>query len=257
MIEWDEINWKQGIATLVLGILLIAGGIFVVDDYLRSQRTAEAIRANLEELNNYAAKYQPPALKDLGPLEAEVQTLESRLAQAQVKLPAGYDAVAIQTEIENRARALMVNLRGVAPQPTTTRGHVVYHPFRVTFSGTREQITDFLRSLDQMPYLHQIESGNISLADEIRVTINLLSFDEDSWLEANPCPELTPLPPVQETQAEKLRLFQGNLLSKQQEVDRKLEELKKAQANVKKLCELNHRLGLARDKLQILNSYGE
>lgn len=257
MIDWDEINWKQGIATLVLGILLIAGGIFVVDDYLRSIRTQEALQGNLDEVNTYAAKYQPPALKDSSQLEAEVGDLEARLEKAQVKLPESYDPAEIQADIENRARAQTVNLLSVEAQPIFSRGYLVIHPFQVSFSGTRDQITDFLRSLDQIPSLHEMKSGNVSISDKVRVTVSLVSFDQDSWLEANPCPELTPPPQLRETKAESLRLFKGNLLQMQQEIARKLEDLKKAQDNVQKICDLNHRLGIARDKLQALSAQRE
>lgn len=257
MIDWDEIDWKQGIATLVLGIGLIAGGIFVLDDYFRSIRTQEALTSNLDDLNSYAAKYQPPALTDSSQLEAEAQGLEARLAQAQVKLPESYDDAAIQADFETRARELGVNLIRVEAQPAISRGYVVIHPFQVSFSGTQGQITDFLGSLNRIPYLHEMKGGNISLSDQIRVTVNLVSFDQASWLDANPCQELTPPPQLRETKAESLYLFKGNLLSMQQEVARKFEDLKKAQTNTQKICDLKHRLGIARDKLQALSAYSE
>jgi hypothetical protein len=107
MIDWDEIDWKRGIATLVLGLLIIAGGLFVLNDYLAFKRTKADLDQNLSDINAYAQKYPPAAGKDSSQVEAQIQALEAQLAASKVKVAESYDEAAVKAEIQARA-----NLQG-------------------------------------------------------------------------------------------------------------------------------------------------
>jgi len=253
MIEWDEIDWKRGIATLVLGILIIAGGIFVLNDYLTFKRTKADLDQNLSDITAYAQKYPPAsAAQDSSQVEARIKDLEAQIAASKVKLAESYDQAAMQAEIEARARTQGVNLISVDPQPSVSRGFLVYYPLQVTFGGTRDQVTEFLRSLDFLPYRHEMEKTRVSFSEKITITLNVIVFDRDSWLAANPCPEVIPLPALRETKVLFVRLFEDNLEQEQAQIEAKVGELQKAQALSQKTCDLNHQLGLAQFKLQAL-----
>ena len=254
MIDWDEIDWKRGIATMVLGLVLIAVGFFLLNDYYTSRRVKADLDQNLSDINAYAAKYPPPAVKDSSQVEAQVQDLEAQVAASKVKLPESYDDAAVQAEIQSRADLQGAKLLSVEPQPAVTRGFLVYHPVQVTFSGARDQITGFLHSLDFIPYLHEMETKPVSFTDKLTVTVNVLSFDKDSWLGANPCQELIPLPALRETKVMAVQVFKDQLAGEQQAIENKVGELQKAQSLAKKTCELNHAVGIAQFKLQALKS---
>ena len=254
MIDWDEIDWKRGVATLVLGLLLIAAGIFVLNDYLSFKRTKADLDQNLAELTAYAQKYPPAAGKDSPQLEAQIKDQEAQLAASKVQLPENYDAAAVQVEIEARARTQGANLISVDPQTSVSHGSLVYYPLQVSFGGNRDQVTGFLRSLDSIPFRHEMEKSQVSFSDKITVTLNLIVFDRDSWLSANPCPEVIPLPSLRETKVPTLHLFKGDLEQEQNQIETKQGELQKSQASSKKMCDLNRQDGMARFKLQALKS---
>jgi Tfp pilus assembly protein PilO len=254
MIDWDEIDWKRGIATLFLGLLIIAGGIFVLNDYLAFKGTKVNLDQNLADITAYAQKYPPAAAQDSSQLEAQIKDLEAQIAASKVKLADSYDQTAVQAEIESRAKLQGVNLISVEPRNPITHGFLIYHPLDVTFGGTRDQITEFLRGLDLLPFQHEIEKSPVSFSDKITITLNVIVFDRDSWLVANPCPEVIPVPALREVNVQSVRLFKGNLEQEQAQIEAKVGELQKAVSLSKQSCDVNHRLGLAQFKLQALKS---
>jgi hypothetical protein len=252
MIDWDEVNWGKGIAIILAGIVLVGGGIFVVNDYMSYQRLNSQLISQIEDLDNFYSTWSPPSEVEMLKMEQKLNDLQKFLQSSSVIVPGQIDFGEIENLIRSQAQANNVQLYEVNILAEESTGFFNVQPVEVSFEGSEEPVANFLRRVDQIQYAHQMEASMLSFGEAMDVKIKFYIFDTKEWNDFYDCKTSVTFPEIENVNIDKIRIFKGNLAQLKSQVDSKLASLKDTKQAANNKCELEGRIGALEEKVKLI-----
>ncbi len=252
MIDWDEVNWGKGIAIILAGIIVVGAGVFVLNDYLNYQRLQELLTGQIEELDQFYATWKPPSDLEMNRLEVKRDRLNKELQAAPIRIPATIDPVEIENTIREEAGRNAVAVSDVSFMAESSQGFFKIQPVQVSFTGDKEPVANFLRRLDQIPYIHQMETARLTFGEMMNITLNFFTFDKKSWDDLYKCKLAVTFPKIEDIDVEKVKVFKGNLDQLKSQVDDKLSSLARTKKAVNRECEFEREIGALEEQIGLI-----
>jgi Tfp pilus assembly protein PilO len=252
MIDWDEVNWGKGIAIIVAGLIVVGAGIFLLNDYLRYQRLNELLMGQIEELDQFYSTWKPPSDLEMAQLRAKRDNLINNLRTAAFTVPESIDPGEIENTIREEAVRNAVAVSDVSFLAESSRGFFRVQPVQVSFTGDEEPVANFLRRLDQIPYVHQLEATRLTFGEVMNITINLFTFDKNSWSDFYKCKLKVTFPKIEDVDIERVKVFKGNLDQLKSQVNDKHSSLVRAKEAVNQECKIEGEIGALEEQIGLI-----
>ncbi len=252
MIDWDEINWGKGIAIILAGVIVVGAGIFVMNDYLSSQRLRDQLSAQIEDLNNFYSTWEAPSEIEIAKLEQERNQMMDQVESAPFAIPDTIDPIRIENLIREQAQRSGVKVSEVALKAEDSRGFFKANPFVVSFTGNEEPVATFLRLIEMLPYAVQTEASRLTFGETMNIKVNFFTFDTQGWDEFYKCKLSVTIPQIDEVNIDKVFVFKGNLAQLKSEVGELQSSLKQTKQAVNRECEIEREKGALEEKIRLI-----
>jgi hypothetical protein len=255
MIEWDEVledvDWKRGLAVIVLGILIMGGGIFLALDLQHTNTARTLLESDRQEIEDFQKDWVPPK-KKVTELKKELKALEAELAAKGVELPETIDRDAVETEIKRIANSDRVEIVKYSPSEKID-GYCLILEVEVSFSSSGPRsAANFMADLGRISYPNTLKSQPVSLLDTtMGVTIEVYSFDLEGWELEKSCVGMT-VPDIPERDISGVRVFGSDLQGLKASVEQQRAGLVDVRDESIESCELQTEVEKVKNKIKII-----
>jgi hypothetical protein len=257
MIEWDEIledvDWKRGVAFLIVGLILIGGAVFLGLDMHKANTMKTLLENDEKDMETFEQTWAAPDSKEIADLQKELKQAEADYAALGVDLPDAVDQDAIIAKIKKIAASDNVQIVKVSPTSGREEYCSVLELGLVFSSSQQGNALNFLTDLSRMPEPHAVRSQPVSLlTGTMDVTVEFYSFDHAGWDEINNCALKLSLPLIPDRDISDIYVFQSGLADLKAKVDQENAGLKTVKIQFTKGCELQTRIDMIKTKIKIV-----
>ncbi len=260
MVDWDEVledvEWKKGLISLIVGAIVIGGGTFVALDYFRAKGLEELLQADLQSITDFQETWSE-STENINDLEIETKNLRLQIDNSGVLLPYKLNMGDLEDQITELASDSQVSIKQKARQNPTTDDDYLYlqeNPVKLIFSGTPRRSAYFLQDIEQMAAPHSLVSDPLSLKENGKVTIKFYSFDQAGWDADKNCHVDITLPEIPVRDISKITIYKSRLLSLKSNVDQQKASLAGVKKEYLEVCEAKKARDQAALELEIINN---
>jgi len=247
MIEWDEINWRSVIGIIVFAILLIAGSIFALNDFLNSKRLKADMEADLSRINEFYSTWKPPSQKDLEQMSSKADSLQKQLDQLKPRIGSELDFKQVQEKIQQLAGSAGVSLERMDAQTEGADGFLKVYPLTLAVKGSNEQISRFLIGVDNLGVAYRRRGNPAITSGQIELNLEFLAFDQQGWDKAYSCSIQANPPELKEANISRVKIFKDDLDGLKEKINAEKIKLEQSKKLLAEQCELEKKIsGLER-----------
>jgi len=251
MIEWDEIKWGRAIGIIILALVIIAGAIFVVNDYIVSNRLKAKLEAQLDDLGNFYATYKPPSAKDLERMQAQIEDFKKELAKLRPRLETSLDPNSLENKIRERANWSGVSVDELNFSPVTTEGFLILYPVSIQVSGPNTQLSRFMMEIDNLGLAKRTPEAPAISGNTVKINYQFLAFDLEDWNKSYSCNLGVTLPRLEEVNINRIKIFKDNLSELKQKVELQKAKLSDASKALDKECEIQKEISAYQERIKL------
>jgi len=250
MVDWEDFDWRKVVGAIIAAVLVIAGAIFVVEDYMSANRMKNNLDAQFKALNDFDAKYQPPGKPELDAMSAKVAVLQKDFAKLDPKLGDTVDAAVAEKKINNLASSLNVKLEKLEFREVSKENFMKVYPLAITVTGTNEQLSKFMGGLSDLGLVWRQRGAPSTSLGRIEMTIDLLAYDQNEWDKSFSCDLGIKVPENIPVNTDKIRIFKTTVSDLAVQVDSLQIKLADAKNTLDEKCSLERKISGLEDRIK-------
>ena len=260
MIDWDEVledvDWKKGLISLIVGIIVIGGGTFVALDYNRMSGLKVLLEADIQSITDFQQTWTA-STENISDLESETKSLKSKIANSDVVLPYEVNMDDLEAQISALASESNVTIKQMARQNPTKDDEYLYlqeNPVKLIFSGTPRRSAYFLQDVEKIDAPHLLVSDPMSDPANGKVIINFYSFDQTGWDEVHNCQIGITVPEIKTRDISGVMIFKNKISGLKNKADQQKSSLKGVKKEYLEICQAKMARDQAAIELEIINN---
>lgn len=155
----------QLIAAVILAVVLVGVGYLVM--FKEQMETLDTAKAT--EMDELRPKYEKIATQvaNLENLEAELKLIEQSISSLIKQLPTDSELPNLVQELHQAAATNGLTMTQVVPRPKVKEDDNIERlPFRISLSGSYEQLANFVRDVGRMSRIVTLSSINVIATEE-------------------------------------------------------------------------------------------
>jgi len=244
MVDLDDFDWRKVAGLIIFAVLVMAGGIFVINDYLSAKRMRSVLDDQLKALSEFEQTYKPPSRAQLEELKGRQGSLKKELEALSPRLETEVDTGKLETKIENQAVSNNVTLEKMEFQPSSKDGFLDIFPVYIIALGPNERLGKFISGLNNLgvPWRYSKSSPPKSSKGRIEMVIEFQAFDQEGWYQTYPCNLPAELPATTEVDVGKIKIFKDNLDDLKFQVDNAKSKMSEADQALKEKCDIERQI---------------
>jgi Tfp pilus assembly protein PilO len=242
MIDWDDFDWRKVAGAIILAVLVIAAAIFVVEDYMSANRMKNNMQAQLNALNDFEAKYQPPGKPELEAMSLKIDALAKEASKIQPKLGDTVDVAVVQKKINNLAATVNVKMEKMEFQPESKENFMKVYPASIVVTGTNEQLSKFMGGLTELGVPWRQRGEPSTSVGRIEMAIDFLAYDQAEWDKSFSCDLGVKVPENIDVNISKVRIFKTTASDLAAQVDSMQLKLADAKKSLNEKCGLERQI---------------
>jgi Tfp pilus assembly protein PilO len=256
MIDWEElledVNWKRAIIIVVVGVIVIAGAIFVLSDRHKYSQLKASLQSDLKELKDFEKFNKSPAPAELEAIKKETETLTKQLEATKIKLPPAIDKDEIDQKLHTASVANKINIDQLRWGNNVSEGYCVISPLELVLTGAARSSAAFLSDLYTWGYPVADKSPTQGLEGTKTIRLEFYAFDDKDWSAANDCKVKVNPPAIVDRDIMQSRLFGSGLTELKHEVDVKQATIKDVGKKLREACEVKAAHDRVKDELEVI-----
>lgn len=255
MIELEDFDWRKAIGIIIFALLIIGGGVYVLNDYMSSNRIKQEIEQQLEQIDKFYATWRPPSRKGLEQIDQKISNLKAELNNFEAPLRLEIDTTAIENRIAEDASYYGVELELKEWQEPFSEDYLIVYPLKLRIVGDEQAISKFLIGLDDLPYPHRRKGSPAVAEGHLELILEFLAFDEASWKSDYICELPAELPSLKPVNINRVKIFKDNLAQLDAQLQSQKRELEKAQKLLDQKCELEKELSALQKRIELSKKF--
>jgi len=242
MVEWDDFDWRKVAGAIIMAVLVIAGGIFVIEDYMNANRMKSSMDAQLKALNDFEQAYQPPGKPELDAMEAKIETLKKDLGKMDPKLGDTVDMAVVEKKIRGLAASQNVTLEKLKIEPATKENFMKVNSMDLVITGSNEALSKFLGGLENLGAPWRRHGEPSTSLGRVEMSIDFLAFDQPEWDKSYNCDLGVKVPENIDTNISKVRIFKTTVSDVAVAVESMQAKLADAKKSLSEKCDLDRQI---------------
>jgi len=255
MIELEDFDWRKAIGVIILALILIGGGVYVLNDYMTSNRIKAELESQLEQIDKFYATWKPPSQKGLEQIRQNISQLRAELSGLKTPLGLEVDTSAIESRITEDASYYGVELEVKEWQEPFSEDYLIVYPLKLRLAGEEQAISKFLIGLDDLPYPHRRKGSPAVAEGHLELTLEFLAFDEQSWKSDYICELPAELPNLKPVNINRVKIFKDNLAQLESQLTGQKQGVEKAKKLLDQKCELEKELSALQKRIELSKKF--
>jgi len=242
MVEWDEINWRSAVGIILFALLVIAGSIFLINDYTTAKNLKAGLENDTARINDFYSTWKPPSQKDLEEMGSKAESLQKELNQLKPKIGLEVNMDDLQGKIRQLAGSVGVSLEKMDAKPETAEGFLKVEPITLAVKGANEQLSRFLMGIENLGVASRRQGTPSISAGQVEINLEFLSFDQQAWNSSYSCSLQVNPPELKDTDIGRAKVFKDDLAGLKEKVDAERTKLSDSKNVLAEKCELEKQI---------------